>query len=62
MILKIAYGYTTESHKDDPLVEMVSRTMDNFVVAAVPGSFLVDIIPFCECLRLRHIGGTYNSQ
>ena len=52
VILKIAYGYTTEAHKKDPLVDMVGHTMDNFAVAAVPGAFLVDIMPFRKCFEI----------
>ncbi|KAI2466346.1 putative cytochrome P450 oxidoreductase OrdA-like protein [Annulohypoxylon bovei var. microspora] len=46
VILKIAYGYTAESHRDDPLVDMAGDAMDKFGRAAVPGAFVVDILPF----------------
>ncbi|KAI1209572.1 putative cytochrome P450 oxidoreductase OrdA-like protein [Annulohypoxylon truncatum] len=46
VILKIAYDYEAESHKDDPLVDMATIAMDNFGRAAVPGAFLVDVLPF----------------
>ncbi len=48
MILKIAYGYTAESHKDDLLVDMAGDAMDKFGRAAVPGAFVVDVLPFCK--------------
>ena len=51
MILKIAYGYTTEPRETDPLIDKVGHTMDNFAVAAVPGAFLVDIMPICKCFE-----------
>ncbi|KAF1811944.1 putative cytochrome P450 oxidoreductase OrdA-like protein [Eremomyces bilateralis CBS 781.70] len=50
IILKIAYGYTAESHKNDPLVDIVGDAMDKFAQAAVPGAFLVDIMPFLRDL------------
>ncbi|KAF5019368.1 hypothetical protein F66182_8618 [Fusarium sp. NRRL 66182] len=50
VILKIAYGYTAEQFEDDVLVDMAGEAMNNFAVAAVPGAFLVDIMPF-----LRHV-------
>lgn len=50
MILRIVYGYITEPHKDDPLVDMASEAMENFARAAVPGAFLVDIISPCWSL------------
>lgn len=46
VILKIAYGYTAETHKKDPLIEMAGDAMDKFARAAVPGAFMVDIMPF----------------
>ncbi|KAI1386111.1 putative cytochrome P450 oxidoreductase OrdA-like protein [Hypoxylon trugodes] len=49
-ILKIAYGYTAESHQNDPLVDMASDAMDKFSRAAVPGAFLVDVAPFLRRL------------
>ncbi|KAK5361817.1 hypothetical protein LTR20_009397 [Exophiala xenobiotica] len=46
VILKIAYGYTAESHKDDPLIDMAGDAMDKFARAGVAGAFMVDIMPF----------------
>lgn len=46
VILKIAYGYTTEAHGRDPLVELAGQAMDQFARAAVPGTWLVDMLPF----------------
>ena len=48
IILKITYGYTAESHKDDPLIDMAGDAMETFGRAAVPGAFLVDVFPFCK--------------
>lgn len=50
VILKIAYGYTAESHKNDLLVDIAGDAMDKFARAAVPGAFLVDMIPFRKSL------------
>ena len=48
MIVKIIYGYIAEAHQKNPLIEMASEAMENFTQAAVPGAFLVDIMPLCE--------------
>lgn len=47
VILKIAYGYNTEPHKPDPLVQLAGKAMDEFAKAGVPGAWLVDLIPSC---------------
>lgn len=48
VILKMTYGYTAEPFKDDVLVDMAGDAMDKFARAAVPGAFMVDMIPFCK--------------
>ncbi|KAI1457470.1 putative cytochrome P450 oxidoreductase OrdA-like protein [Annulohypoxylon moriforme] len=48
VILKIAYGYTAESHKEDILVNLAGDAMDKFGRAAVPGAFVVDVLPFLK--------------
>jgi hypothetical protein len=48
VILKIAYGYTAEPFENDPLISMAGDAMDKFARAAVPGAFMVDIMPFCK--------------
>ncbi|KAM0229934.1 hypothetical protein ACHAPO_009656 [Fusarium lateritium] len=50
IILKIAYGYTAEPFKEDLLIDMVGKAMDDFGTAAVPGAFLVDVMPFLRYL------------
>ncbi|KAJ5970957.1 Cytochrome P450 E-class group I [Penicillium vulpinum] len=45
IILKITYGYTIEPHKRDPLVHISNLALDHFSQAAIPGAWLVDIIP-----------------
>ncbi|KAH6995360.1 cytochrome P450 [Ilyonectria destructans] len=52
IILDIAYGYRSEPFKSDPLIDMVGNVMEQFAVAAAPGTWLVDIFPF-----LRHLPG-----
>ena len=48
VILKIAYGYNTEPHKNDPLVDMAGDAMNKFAEAGVPGAFLVDLLPWLK--------------
>ncbi|KAI0400732.1 putative cytochrome P450 oxidoreductase OrdA-like protein [Xylaria palmicola] len=48
IVLKIAYGYTAESHRDDVLIDMVGEAMEKFGRAAVPGAFMVDLFPFLK--------------
>lgn len=48
VILKISHGYTIEPHERDPLVDLVTEAMDQFGQAAVPGAWLVDLIPLRE--------------
>jgi hypothetical protein len=48
VILKIAYGYTIESNKSDPLVDLADEAMDQFSLGSRPGYWLVDIMSFCE--------------
>jgi hypothetical protein len=50
MILKATYGYTTEPHSPDPLVDLVDEVMRQFSLAFVPGKWAVDIIP-----ALKHL-------
>lgn len=47
LVLRIAYGYTAERKGRDVLIEMAGDAMDAFAAAAVPGAFLVDMLPFC---------------
>ncbi|KAK8103562.1 cytochrome P450 [Apiospora kogelbergensis] len=50
IILKVAYGYEIEPHKEDPLVKLVDNAMDQFSKAMIPGAWMVDMIPM-----LRHL-------
>jgi hypothetical protein len=51
VILKITYGYTTEAHRRDPLVDLAQHCMHIFADATTPGKWIVDVIPFCEYSR-----------
>lgn len=48
--MKATYGYTTELHGADPLVDLVDEAMDQFSQAFVPGKWVVDLIPALEYL------------
>jgi hypothetical protein len=48
VILKISHGYTIEPHKDDPLIHLAGKAMDEFGQAGVPGAWMVDMLPFRE--------------
>lgn len=47
-ILKISHGYTIERGNADPFVDLADKFVEEFCVAAMPGRWLVDIIPSCE--------------
>ncbi|KAF9885356.1 hypothetical protein FE257_012973 [Aspergillus nanangensis] len=49
-VLKMAYGYTIDPHKPDPLVGLIDRMMTEFSQAAVPMAWAVDIIPALQHL------------
>jgi hypothetical protein len=44
----MSYGYTIESHDPDPLVDLNGKALDEFGHAAIPGTWAVDMMPFCE--------------
>ncbi|KAK0185472.1 cytochrome P450 [Armillaria mellea] len=49
--LRIAYGYDSEVKEDrDNLLQLVERTMAEFSKLSVPGTFLVDQLPFLRFL------------
>ncbi|KAF2119330.1 cytochrome P450 monooxygenase [Lophiotrema nucula] len=49
-ILKMTYDYTIEPHKQDPLVKVVDEALEQFSEAAVPGKWIVDVMPRLESL------------
>ncbi|KAF6829462.1 cytochrome p450 oxidoreductase [Colletotrichum musicola] len=50
MILKLVYGYNAEQTKQDPLIYIVQKVMDDLAEFAAPGTYLVDTFPI-----LRHV-------
>ncbi|KKA21750.1 Cytochrome P450 oxidoreductase OrdA-like protein [Rasamsonia emersonii CBS 393.64] len=50
IMLKLAYNYTVEPHKNDPLIDLADTALDLFSRSAATGAYLVDVIP-----ALKHI-------
>lgn len=48
MMLKLAYGYTVEPHKNDPLIDLADEALELFSRLAAIGAYLVDVIPACK--------------
>ncbi|KAG6817816.1 hypothetical protein H0H87_003224 [Tephrocybe sp. NHM501043] len=48
--LRISHGYTIESEKPDPLVNLVETAAKDFYLATMPGAWLVDIFPSMKYL------------
>lgn len=48
VILRITYGYTPNAQGRDPLVDIAGQTMADFAEASSPGTWAVDVLPFCE--------------
>lgn len=47
-ILNVTYGYSIEPHGEDPLVRLANHALEQFSEAAMPGPWLVDMIPACK--------------
>ncbi|KAI9041395.1 cytochrome P450 [Aspergillus affinis] len=60
-VLRMAYDYTIEPHKPDPLVELIDRMMTEFSLAAVPMAWAVDIIPALRHLPENFPGATFKK-
>ncbi|KAJ0421554.1 putative cytochrome P450 oxidoreductase OrdA-like protein [Aspergillus carlsbadensis] len=45
VILKIAYGYSIDYQKKDPLVDIAEEAVEQFSLAVQPGAWLVDLLP-----------------
>ncbi|EGE82874.1 OrdA protein [Blastomyces dermatitidis ATCC 18188] len=60
-VLKMAYGYTIEPHKPDPLVNLIDKMMMEFSLAAVPMAWAVDIIPALRHLPENFPGATFKK-
>lgn len=52
IILRVGYGYVTEPHARDPLVDLVDKAMEDFSQLVLPGAWLVNFIPMCMRPRL----------
>ncbi|KAI0594821.1 cytochrome P450 [Biscogniauxia sp. FL1348] len=50
IILKIAYGYKVDQHKQDPFVTLADNALEQFSLASVPGAWLVDTVPALKYL------------
>ncbi|KAG5645609.1 hypothetical protein DXG03_005747 [Asterophora parasitica] len=48
--LRISHGYTIETEKPDPLVNLVEVAAKDFYLATMPGAWLVDIFPTMKYL------------
>lgn len=48
VILKLTYGYTIDTTKRDPLVDVAEKALDQFSRAIIPGAWLVDVLPICK--------------
>ncbi|KAE8379019.1 cytochrome P450 [Aspergillus bertholletiae] len=50
IILRVGYGYITEPHVHDPLVDLVDKAMEDFSQLVLPGAWLVNFIPMLKYL------------
>ncbi|KAF5541725.1 oxidoreductase [Fusarium mexicanum] len=48
VIVRVVYGYTAEHFRPDPLLSTVRKVVDEFGIAAKPGTFMVDLIPILK--------------
>lgn len=60
-MLKITYGYAVEP-RNDPLVNLVERMMDNFSQTFVPGTWIVDMIPLARHLPEWFPGTSFHKM
>lgn len=55
----MSYGYSVEREKSDPLLAVLDTAAEEFYIATLPGSWLVDAFPICQSffvfLRDNHI-------
>ncbi|SPJ71997.1 related to O-methylsterigmatocystin oxidoreductase [Fusarium torulosum] len=63
VILKIAYNYTAEPFKEDVLINMAGKSMDNFATAGVPGAFLYDMFQTgCQGPTFKRLARQWSSE
>ena len=60
IILKISHGYTIEPLGPDPLVDLAEEGIAQISMAAQPGAFIVDILPFREHDISQSTGADWN--
>ncbi|KAJ5109163.1 hypothetical protein N7456_005838 [Penicillium angulare] len=60
-VLKMAYDYTIDHSKPDPLVDLTEQMMAEFSLAAVPMAWAVDIIPALRHLPENFPGATFKK-
>lgn len=58
----MAYDYTIEPHKPDPLVDLIDKLMTEFSLATVPMAWAVDIIPSLQYLPENFPGATFKKK
>jgi hypothetical protein len=52
VFLKSAHGYSIERDRPDPLISLIETAASEFYLAAAPGAWLVDSIPWRKCFHL----------
>ncbi|KAE8354924.1 cytochrome P450 [Aspergillus coremiiformis] len=62
IILKITYGYTTEPHGRDPLLDLVAKTAVGFGKVNQPAAWLVDSIPALKYLPTWFPGAEFKKE
>ncbi|KAJ5634337.1 hypothetical protein N7528_002179 [Penicillium herquei] len=61
IILKLTYGYSVDSSRDDPLVELIEVESKNFTTIATPMAWLVDVIPALDYLPAGFPGAAFKE-
>lgn len=57
----MTYDYTIEPHQEDPLVKVVDEALEQFSEAAVPGKWIVDVMPWLESLPDWLLGAQFKK-
>lgn len=47
--MQVVYGYQVKE-SDDPYIEIAEEALESLAIAGNPGTFLVDLIPWCTCV------------
>jgi len=61
MILSLAYGITIKD-SDDPYISTAEISLNGFAEAGIPGSFLVDYLPFLKHIPNWMPGASFKRQ